>query len=626
MSNDITKDNDTPKTKEEDSDPEFQVCPLCNIPLIKNCEITILSCGHHFHARCLHGVVTRNYGFCLACGPGQFLVSEEEEKRGFTTTRHPIDWGDDIRTEDLISKRIIMMNQINILKNDISGPNSNGKRELVRLNMSEISQYLSHVEEGQETKDRIYGKTAYDIQSDSNKVEQKGLVWSLKDMISKAFESDEHQTPSSDIIVGADDVNPLQLIKQRISAKDLVMLYRIDMEYILSFRHREVVTLADFMENGYNIEDLVLLGTTWYSMKKLGLVSPNWRKWKRSALPINQMAVIWKISMSDIFIDICKSNTKELASMELDLTDMRALGVKSADEFIKSYGINRSEFRLFSKLGMREWKQLGMTIEDMRALRLSYTFLKNEMLWFEKSGSEEEFEDIFGFAPTELDKEKMERRREKREKTNGKESADERMKTLPQPPPPSDNITQRNTLQRTGTKVSQTERQYPTSPIRTPNNATTIGNGKYTKTMTKDSVVIDMPAMTNSTKQKGVYALTPSEQRVINEPSAISNNLTVERGDKKNNKRNKKKEKDTKKITEEFTTLQVHDDQDGSSDETYSVTSEVNMIDQLLMLPSVPNTINDEIFTQQDVVQPPKLKSVKSRSSKSKRKEETSVI
>lgn len=98
-------------------EPTKHTCGLCNVIIYRDSDFMHMSCGHTYHARCAYVKISRFYGYCPLCHPekafGTLIADPEAEQV------HPVDWGDDIRIDDMIQKRKIVIRAISRCRNDI---------------------------------------------------------------------------------------------------------------------------------------------------------------------------------------------------------------------------------------------------------------------------------------------------------------------------------------------------------------------------------------------------------------------------------------------------------------------------------------------------------------------------
>jgi len=295
-------------------------CLICGLPT-QLLDVTILTCGHVTHARCT-ATLGRNYAYCPKCETSELLESD-------TSRKTPIHWGDDKRIDDLVEKKAILLQyleesdktarllEVQLAYNTTSETDEDDElteeksAKRTQISLKALNRYLSM----KEIKDReLSHKYNSDTHPGLGHERPNTMLGSLKDMIYKAMDT---YGSSYDIR----DAQPAKLISSRVSSASLVDQYNIDAKTLI--KHR--ISLEQIIENGYNIDDLIILRTTWTDMKSLGLPSSLWHQWKKNALPIQKMVDIWNITYFDVYIDFCNSSITALADMDLTLDELKAL-------------------------------------------------------------------------------------------------------------------------------------------------------------------------------------------------------------------------------------------------------------------------------------------------------------
>ena len=396
----------------------IEYCGLCDIILQQNSDITYLSCGHPYHARCLHGSVTRNYGCCPLC-ERKALIDVEN---GGSTDRHPLDWGDDINTEDLISGRAIILNALNNMHErsvevgKLFGQNyeSNGT-EVNGIHPESVYQLLNMKETSDRKRDNeSLFRSPVIGRDNANRTKFGGLISSVKNLFMTTVDPDESVSGMniSSALTSHMEANPLELIQTRVVSWKIREQFGTDAKVMI--RHN--ITLDDIITNGYDISDLITWETTWYDMIALRLPSPKWNVWKRHAIPIQHAVAFWHVTISDFYIDVCNRDINQLANMDLNLKELKLLGVEDIDTLIVM-GLRARHMAKFTTMTMQDWHSLKLTFDVMlpskkNNFKLSPTDITERLSWITKEEDEDLFDELFKKSYTELVVEKKSKKRD----------------------------------------------------------------------------------------------------------------------------------------------------------------------------------------------------------------------
>lgn len=366
---------------------EERKCILCKIIIEKSSNVTILSCGHVFHARCAHGPLTRNYAYCPVCKPpeSEELISTKDD-----TAHNPLDFGDDIHVDTLLSRRLILLKRY-----DESGEVSSSGRDSI----AKVRDYLAQREKDVCTEK--HGDTVEDLSAD-DKSNWFRTIW---DMGTMALESgvDRGTNDTS----GADDVyeymeNEIDaVISRRTSVQTLVTKHGVDAHVLI----KKEYTIAVLFGLGYTLDDMILLNATWMDIRALGLNHLVWKAYK-DKLPVVKLTKIWKIKIFDVYNDVCSSGFDNLVSIGFTLEEMITLGASTIDILIE-LGLVRTHFKDVG-FSMADWKKLGMTGVHVTKLGMDEHFLKERLQWINTEDKIIIFKDAFGIDPATLAVKKVE--------------------------------------------------------------------------------------------------------------------------------------------------------------------------------------------------------------------------
>lgn len=359
-----------------------QECPVCHVIIVDGSDKSILSCGHSFHVGCLFNDGIRNYLYCPICKKHPLIPKSADG----SITRHPLHFGDDLRTEDLISKRISIINKVHMMEikssnamKTLGASNDNGKGRSDGLNMLSLRTMF----ENKELKERKLEKQYGPITSNN------GIMSSIAYYVMRAADSDD---------IPISSVDPRKMIAKQTPSAAMVDAYGIDSRNII--KHN--VTLSNLFDNGYNMDDLIVFGFTWYDVLKSGLNPKILSESKKHIMPIRDMVNVWKISIHDIFCDVCKKDFDYLASVGLTRSEFSELGA-TAGLLIKM-GLTIKYMTVFDELSMEDWTELGLTFDMLKTdLKAKTSDITSTLMWVENEEDALEFKKYFNFGHENLD-------------------------------------------------------------------------------------------------------------------------------------------------------------------------------------------------------------------------------
>lgn len=362
---------------------QVKTCFICKLPIEAATSITKLSCSHEFHARCAHGPLTRNYGYCPVCVPPEAtdVISSRED-----TKHHPLDFGDDVHVQTLLERRLLIFKQYE------SFCQNKGQESITMTSMKTL---LSKREK--EVCNEVHGNTAEELITD----EKSNLYRTALDMIVMAMQSGVDQGTGEPVKTTEMDEcmeNQLDFLIQhkRTSTLELATKHGVDAHVLI----RRGYTITTLFQYGYTLNDLILFQTTWTDMKGLKFSSSAWILHK-DKLPVDLLFQLYGITVNDVFVDICESQFSNFVALQFTYEEMRFLGIKNISELL-NMGMKRKHLQDM-KLDMIQWRHLGMTASHLKALHVDPTLLKT-IKWTDTADKILVFEDKFGIKLESLER------------------------------------------------------------------------------------------------------------------------------------------------------------------------------------------------------------------------------
>lgn len=320
-----------------DSHQNEPVCGWCNLRVTPNSAKTILSCGHSYHASCLHGPYTRSFSHCIIC-------EKTESREGiYESELQQLDFGDDSLNS---KRREIYEEKLNIIA-PLDLQTFPFRVDAERLRQGVIK----------------------------SKGEKKGLLEIMT-------------TISEGIRLKHDDIGPL--LDSRTSAVTLVRDKNVDAESLW----RRGMTMNRLLKNGYNINDFIVFRATWYDLTQMSFTAEDWRDYK-AALPPEDMIKFFQITMHDV-LPICNYNLTQYANIGFRVEDLTRLET-TADTLFNLPNMDKHAFMAF-ELNMEDWKIMNLKFNQMKKIGLEKEDLKT-MKWIDddKEGAQlSTFKSFFG--------------------------------------------------------------------------------------------------------------------------------------------------------------------------------------------------------------------------------------
>lgn len=351
------------------SESEVDVCFICSLLVLNNKSRVILDCGHCFHTSCFFHGLRGNYVQCPVC----LLEKEKEEELMLidVTELPPIDLGNNTYTESLVERRKTILEYY-----DLFSETKKKKGEEIEITEEKVSDYLKNKEEIEK-----------ELLENNEPVDEKWYTpfREIFDMVATGKE------PKSPHLITHNDA--IDLIQRGTKAEKLHNVYKIDMFNLIRKKGHNL-TIGFFFENGYNLGDLVLLGTTYITFcelmegeiiekdKKGGYIMP-WTKYKNK-LPVDYLVKIWGINILDILNKFCNKSIKKFASIGFTAKELVQLseGKPTVAYILIRRKLNGSHFKLFN-FTMKEWAiELGLTRDDIKnKMNIQDEFLIKELNW-----------------------------------------------------------------------------------------------------------------------------------------------------------------------------------------------------------------------------------------------------
>lgn len=362
---------------------ESKPCCLCKIPIESGSNVTKLSCGHEFHARCAHGPLARNFAYCPACVPPESadVISTREE------TRHnPLDFGDDVNVQSLLEQRLILIKRYE----DISSrPNADA------FSVAAVRDHLSRREK--EECEAIHGSSVDELAADEN----SNWMRTFQDMASMAFASavdgGTNEAPKTSELDECMENTVDFLVSKRTPSEQLVTKHGVDIHVLIRMDY----TLHHLLDIGYGINDLVYLNTTWTDMRSLNFKSTTWASFKEK-LPVKMIVDIWKIKIADVYVDVCDRSFDNIMTIGFTHEEFILLGASTIDSLIE-IGMTRKHLKAM-KWEMMTWKKFGMTETHIAKFEMDSDYLSKNLHWTDTDEKLILFKSLFGIDPAKLEK------------------------------------------------------------------------------------------------------------------------------------------------------------------------------------------------------------------------------
>ncbi len=295
-------------------------CGVCNLGVDKDVTgETIFPCGHSFHIKCAHGFLSRNFSYCPKCNfdISLPLFSKTKPSEKF---KNPLDFGDDSRIHVVLELRESLLNadQSSITSNRIhknigkTSTEENGTKNSI-FNVFDVNKFTS-------------------LLRDSNSNEKN--IESLKS--------------EKNITILISHKAPVDLI--------------IDKGYTFKALLRSGETVSNLLRLEYSLSDFVYLRASWSNLT-LGNGSIDYFVFEkyRNQLSITIMTLVYKVTLSTIFTDLCYSKIENLAKMKITVDEMKLLKSDFDTLLIIDPKFNAESMIAFDHYKLNDWKNLGFS-------------------------------------------------------------------------------------------------------------------------------------------------------------------------------------------------------------------------------------------------------------------------
>lgn len=326
---------------------EGKKCNICTIFIEPKSDVISLGCGHIFHLTCYN--FTRNImTYCLICVPPKLslLGNLKQDK----ITQFPISFGDDERVDVLAKQRAVLIQKFGF-------PEKSGQS----IKLSKIRKQIG-------------------VDDDPNDPKSKSLSTAMNYF--KNFTHMVTADPSSKSYVESQNVTQWIMDRQ----KSTWLAERgIDGHVLYS----NGITIKTLFDNGYLLDDFILMKITWDNMLNLGFKQAEiFLECKdKEYFTIEHLNKIWGVTSDKILTDICGCHLTLFAKLKFTKEELKILKFNFSLFII--YGKKFTTAKFFN-LSVQDWKELGMTPEKIKSMSITSDTFKTI---FQISNSE--YKDIF---------------------------------------------------------------------------------------------------------------------------------------------------------------------------------------------------------------------------------------
>ncbi len=338
-----------------------KICCVCDCPIGVNINIinknkfitgkTILTCGHEFHVNCFHTYVNKYFEFCPACIKPEGGLLGDLMQNGTATSS--LNFGDDILVDREVNSMKAVLNMLNITR----------EKTTHQIKKSRVQNLLSDAKYKENNESFL-------------KMGSKKVASNAYGFLSKVFEdttdiSDEYENVMQ-------ETNPFNMIKNKLPILEIInkKITPTDLYY-------SKVTIPLMFENGYNLDDLMIIGFTWLNMVMMGLSNLDFFIKYKKILQINKLVEFWKISFIQILSDTCGNNIDKFASIGFIKNDLILLKfsikkIMSGDlKDLFNLRFNYKNIPSFVTISIKDWKELGLDIDILRKLKITSNIMIN---------------------------------------------------------------------------------------------------------------------------------------------------------------------------------------------------------------------------------------------------------
>jgi hypothetical protein len=342
------------------------MCGLCGETLINNRinPITILNCNHIFHPRCFHTYAARICGHCPICiGPSQFrpisfdVIPETLFNKTGESLKHPVNFGDDYDVDILVkSRRLIQDRTFD-----------------AETNHQKITDYLNNP-------------------SETNQVGYMATIGeSFKYVVDSAIGIGKRVLHPLKIVEGGDVA---EMIRNSIPAYLIVVHGKVTPERMIA----SGITIELLLDNGYNLDDFLILKLTWDNMLTMGMsdpkvfrrcfvltdrdntvgvttsVKPSPEKISPESSPrfsVIKLSEIWNVTFLEIYYRVCSKNLRSFCDLELSAAQLRSLGFDMRTNTCINMFHSTDKLAMMHHLSLGDLVSLGLTITYLKELGLN---------------------------------------------------------------------------------------------------------------------------------------------------------------------------------------------------------------------------------------------------------------
>ncbi len=324
-------------------------CNICTIEIEPKTSFVYLGCDHVFHLSCYN--FTRNIvSYCPVCVPPKLslLGNLKQDK----ITQFPISFGDDYKIGELAKRRHALLQNYGF-----SGKSNTSIR------ISKVKSQLSS-EDG-------------DNNNNTSKIKTVSGAMSMLKNITLMVTAD----PTSKSYM--ESFNVTQWINDR--QKSYWLSERgVDGQVLIS----NGFTMNQLFKQGYTIDDFVILKITWDNMVDLGFKEAKRFMECKQYFTIEQLHKIWGVTADRILVDVCGQHLTIFAKLRFTKEELKTLKFNFSILIIYE---KRFATAQFFGLKLDEWKELGLTAEKLKGMKITSDVFKSVF-----NISNNEYKETFG--------------------------------------------------------------------------------------------------------------------------------------------------------------------------------------------------------------------------------------
>lgn len=377
------------------------VCSICTLPVFKQySDVTRLQCGHVYHSKCAHIFLTRGFGRCKVCldkhkdasdiseylsdrdmkalaelNPSSDLLLARQIMRNENLPEpwvelHPIDWGDDFQTRNLLKGRLCIIKLVrqkeSFANDDNIGNGSQSSQTELRKNADIIdAESFENFMKRQEelaiqqltlNENRVSGSDSSILSANQSFSERLGQL--LKTTVKVGMGAD-------DSWLRADHGDVRQLFYYQKPIAEIAEKYNVTPRMLITKEFR----VENLFERGYSLDDLLILGATWADICSMFLIAAVWKKHK-NRISVKTLRYRLGVTIADVMYSVCRQNFDEFVSIGFtceELFDLQA----NASNMVK-FGMKYYHMP-YMHLTMEQWvkymnlsDQLMFTVLDIQ--------------------------------------------------------------------------------------------------------------------------------------------------------------------------------------------------------------------------------------------------------------------